>query len=270
MLGTALCAVFPDAMAWDLTEIDITKAEETAAKIAAWQSEHIGDEYVIINAAAYTDVDGAEEQQQQAFLINEVGVRNVALAANAIGATVVHYSTDYVFSGDAPEGYNELAPPGPAVNVYGESKLAGEHELSKAQVRHYIIRTAWLYGPKGKNFVDTMLKLADKRLELRVINDQQGSPTYTKDVAHGTLELVTNDYEPGVYHLVNGGVATWYEFAQKIFVLADKNVVVTPTTTMEYPLPARRPTWSKLLNTKGPVLRPWEEALADYLGTKVA
>lgn len=265
MLGTALCEVFPEATAWDRVDIDITKEEETATKIAKWGSNSPDDVKVIINAAAYADVDGAEEEQQQAFLVNEIGARNVALAANKIDATLVHYSTDYVFPGDQAAGYAEDATPGPAVNVYGESKLAGEQELAKVGVRFYLIRTAWLYGSHGKNFVDTMLRLAGEGKALRVINDQQGSPTFTKDVASGTLALLSGEYDPGIYHLVNTGEATWYEFAQQIFLLANKQVAVTPISTVEYPLPAGRPRWSKLLNTRGPSMRSWKEALADYL-----
>ncbi len=262
MLGTALQEIFPDATAWDLDDIDITQAEATAEKIAKLKPD------VIINVAAYTDVDGAQEEQQQAFLVNEVGVRNVAVAAKAIGATVVHYSTDYVFPGDKETGYREDDRTGPAVNVYGESKLAGEHELDKAGPTYYILRTAWLYGPNGKNFVETMLRLAGERDELKIIDDQHGSPTYTRDLATATKQILEGEYAPGTYHLVNDGQTTWYGLASKIFELADKEMKVMPITTVEYPLPARRPQWSILQNTKGPPLRPWEEALADYIANR--
>ncbi|MAF80664.1 dTDP-4-dehydrorhamnose reductase [bacterium] len=262
MLGTALQEVFSAATAWDLDDIDITQAEATAEKIAELKPD------VVINAAAYTDVDGAQEEQQQAFLVNEVGVRNVALAAKAIDATVVQYSTDYIFPGDKEAGYREDDRTGPAVNVYGESKLAGEHELDKSEVEYYILRTAWLYGPNGKNFVETMLRLADERDELNIIDDQHGSPTYTRDLAAATKEVIEGDYTPGTYHLVNDGQTTWYGFASKIFELAGKKMKVKPITTAEYPLPARRPQWSILQNTKGPKLRAWEEALADYIANR--
>jgi len=262
MLGTALQEVFSDATAWDLDDIDITQTDSTAHKIA-----DLGPD-VIMNVAAYTDVDGAQEEQQQAFLVNEVGVRNVAMAAKKIGAAVVHYSTDYVFPGDQEAGYREDDKPGPAVNVYGESKLAGEHELAKSEVQYYLLRTAWLYGPNGKNFVDTMLRLADERDELNVINDQHGSPTYTRDLAEATRQVIEGDYEYGTYHLVNAGQTTWYSFAAKIFSLASKELTLNPISTADYPLPARRPQWSALVNAKGPELRPWEEALAEYLSTR--
>ena len=259
MLGTALVETFPAAVAWDRDEVDITQAEATAEKVA-----DLGPQ-VIINAAAYTDVDGAEEEQQQAFLVNEVGVRNLAQAAKAAGATLVHYSTDYVFPGDSEKGYQEGDKPGPAVNVYGESKLAGEHELAKSEVDFFLLRTAWLYGPNGKNFVDTMLRLSQDRDELNVIDDQYGSPTYTKDLAAATKELLEGDFDRGTYHLVNEGRTTWCQFARKIFELSDVTMKVNAISTAEYPLPARRPKYSALINKKGPRLRAWDVALGEYL-----
>lgn len=265
MLGTALREVFPEATAWGLDDIDITQREATREKICSLGASDSEDPLVIINAAAYTNVDGAQEEQQLAFQVNEVGVRNIAEAAKVIDATVVHYSTDYVFPGDNEDGYSEDAVPGPAVNVYGESKLAGEHELSKSGVRYFLIRTSWLYGPNGKNFIDTMLRLAALRDNLNVVNDQHGSPTYTRDLAQATVDLLRGEYQPGTYHLVNSGQTTWYDFAQQIFSLAGKQINVTPITTEHYPLPARRPRWSVLRNTKGPTLRPWQDAVAEYL-----
>lgn len=261
MLGSALAHVFAEdqPVLWDKAEIDITDASEVREALEKLSPT------LIINAAAYTDVDGAETQPETAFAVNEQGVRNLALAAKNIGATLVHYSTDYVFPGTAAAGYAEDEQPGPAVNVYGESKLAGEQALREVNPRRYLLRTAWLYGPGGKNFVDTMLKLAQTKPELNVVNDQHGSPTFTYDVASATRTLLTNSFAPGIYHAVNSGRATWYEVAQKILALRQLPITVRPVSSAEFPRPAARPQYSMLKNTKGPPLRPWEEALDDYL-----
>jgi len=263
MLGTAMQEVFPEATTWDVEDIDITQEQATYGKITEFAPE------LVINTAAYTDVDGAEEEEQRlAFAVNEVGVRNIAQAARDVNATVVHFSTDYVFPGDKEAGYAEDDTPGPPVNVYGETKLAGERELDASGARYFLLRTAWLYGPNGKNFVETMLRLGAERDELNVIDDQHGSPTYTHDLAQLTKELVTGQYEPGVYHAVNSGDTTWCQFARSIFELANLEVQVNAITTAEYPLPAKRPQWSILQNTKGPAMRTWQEALADYIAKR--
>jgi len=261
MLGQQLVAVFAGEglTALDQNELDITHEAQAREKIVRLKPD------VIINAAAYTDVDGAETQREAALAVNEMGVRNVALAAKDAGARLVHYSTDYVFPDVSQEGYREDDVPGPAVNVYGESKLAGERALAEAGPEYFLLRTAWLYGPGGKNFVDTMLRLGAERRELEVVDDQHGSPTFTKDLAGVTREILSGDFAPGVYHTVNAGVTTWYEFAQEIFRVAGLTVAVKPVGSDQFPRPARRPAYSVLLNTKGPVLRPWQEALAEYL-----
>ncbi len=268
MLGSMLCEVLKDwrPTCWDRDELDITDAARVREQIG------IAKPRVIINAAAYTNVDGAERGRELVFAVNAGGVKNVALAAKAVGAIVVHYSTDYVFSGDKKGGYTEDDKPGPAVNVYGESKLAGEEVLQEISPRFYLLRTAWLYGPGGNNFVDTMVKLAVKRGrqgmqgKLPVVDDQFGSPTFTKDVALATKTVLGGRYKPGVYHIVNKGVATWYEFAIETFRLADMRVDVQPVPAESFVRPARRPKYSILLNTRGPHLRSWKAALADYLG----
>lgn len=264
MLGQALAEVFADqrTVAWDREELDITDAAAVREKIGGGKWD------VVINAAAYTAVDEAERQSEAAFAVNADGVRNVAEAAKSAGATIVHYSTDYVFPGDSLDSYAEDARPGPAVNVYGESKLAGEQVLQEVARKYFLVRTAWLYGSGGKNFVDTMLRLG-KELgasdPLRVVIDQHGSPTYTKDVAQATRALLLESYTPGVYHAVNSGTTTWYDLAREIFRLAGLEAPVAPVPSEAYPRPARRPAWSVLQNTRGPKLRPWPEALHDYL-----
>lgn len=264
MLGSMLATVFVDLSptVWDRADIDITNADEVSKKITALSPTHI------INAAAYTAVDKAEAEPEQAFAVNEGGVRNLALVAKKSGATLVHYSTDYVFPGDAPEGYSENDESRGVLSVYGQSKLAGERVLREVNPIHYLIRTAWLYGPGGKNFVDTMLQLAATNKKLRVVNDQHGSPTFTKDVAQATRTILEGDYTPGIYHTVNNGVTTWYEFAREIFKKANLTIEVVPIPSAEYPLPAQRPTYSILKNTRGPQLRPWPEALSEYLEEK--
>lgn len=260
MLGQALVQVFRDhsPLGWDRDDLDITNQAQTMEKIAAAAPE------IIINAAAYTNVDQAETDQETAFRVNEGGVKNLAQAAKAVGATLVHYSTDYIFPGTKAAGCAEDEETGPPVNVYGESKLAGERALAASGAAYYLLRTAWLYGPGGKNFVDTMLALASQQSTLSVISDQHGSPTFTYDVAQATKEIVAT-YPPGIYHTVNTGQTTWYDFALKIFTLACVNVTVTPVTSAEFPRPAQRPRYSMLKNTRGPALRPWEDALDDYL-----
>lgn len=261
MLGSMVGEVFKEyePTLWDRHEIDITDADLSELKISAEKPD------VIINAAAYTDVDGAEEDKETALDINGQGVKNLAEIAKSLDAILVHYSTDYVFPGDKEEGYGEEDVPGPAVNVYGASKLVGEKALYEVQPNFYLLRIAWLYGPNGKNFVDTMLQLAQTRESLSVVNDQHGSPTFTKDVAMATKKLLEENKPYGVYHTVNNGVTTWYDFAQKIFALFHKNIEVSPVPSDEFPRPAKRPTYSVLKDTKGMNMRDWEDALDDYL-----
>lgn len=262
MLAFALKNVFSDqeTVTLDQSQLDITNAAAVTKSVKEIAPQ------LIINAAAYTDVDGAETNRALAFAVNETGVHNLAQAAEENSVTIVHYSTDYIFPGTNPAGYREDDQPGPAVNMYGESKLAGEKALVASGARAYLLRTAWLYGPNGKNFVDTMLQLAQTKPSISVVNDQHGSPTYTLDVARATKQII-EEYQPGTYHTVNDGVTSWYNYAQKIFSRAKVPVTVTPTTSAQYPRPAKRPQYSMLLNTRGPALRTWEEALDDYLNT---
>jgi dTDP-4-dehydrorhamnose reductase len=261
MLGSALSDIFQDhnPICWDRAELDITDGHAVQKRIGELKPA------VVINAAAYTNVDEAESNRAAAFAVNEVGVRKVAQAAREIDATLIHYSTDYIFPGDRQQGYSENDRPGPAVNVYGESKLAGEQALLDIAPRLYVLRTAWLYGSGGKNFVDTMLRLAGEQAELTVINDQQGSPTFTKDVARATKTILEQGYQPGIYHTVNDGIASWYDFALEIFRIKDIKITVRSVSSEVFVRPARRPRYSVLRNTRGPLLRPWKEALAEYL-----
>jgi dTDP-4-dehydrorhamnose reductase len=265
MLAQALKDVFSseEVVALGKDQADITNFEGLLEAVGPIKPQ------VILNAAAYTDVDGAEEEKELAFKVNDLGVGNLAKVAAELGATLVHYSTDYVFPGDREGGYKEDDRPGPAVNVYGESKLKGEESLRSTGGSYYILRTAWLYGEGGNNFVKTMLRLAEEKKELRVVNDQHGSPTYTKDVAEAMKQLVMGEYGHGVYHAVNEGVTTWYGLAKEIFRVVGADVTVVPVGSDEYPRPAARPKYSVLLNTKGLEMRSWQEALGDFLGLEL-
>lgn len=269
MLGSALRDIYKDEsdiLEWDKDDIDITHAEDVQEKIMSVKPS------LIINAAAYTDVDGAEANRSLAFAVNAEAVRTLASVASALRASFVHYSTDYVFGGSRNEGYCEEDMPGPAVNVYGESKLQGElFLLERARLnpsfRYFLIRTSWLYGPSGKNFVGTILRLSAERDEIRVVNDQFGKPTHTCDLAAATRKLLSS-YPSGVYHITNetrsGGIS-WFDFASAICRLRGLATHVFPSVSSEFPRPAKRPSYSALRNTKFPLLRPWQDALEEYL-----
>lgn len=247
----------------DLPHIDITKLALVKSVIASNSPD------LIINAAAYTDVDGCETNIDQAFAVNAIGPRNLAVVCNELNIPLVHISTDYIFPGTSSTAYKEWDQPGPQ-SVYGKSKLLGEQYVRELTNKHYIIRTSWLYGENGKNFVSTMLKLAKEKEEIGVVNDQVGSPTYTGDLASAIAELIT---EPayGTYHITNSGTCTWYEFTLEIFKQAGiQGIKVKPITTEEINRPAPRPRYSVLdnyiwrLHGKEP-LRNYREALGDYL-----
>jgi dTDP-4-dehydrorhamnose reductase len=226
---------------------------------------------VVIHTAAYTQVDLAETEQDKAFQVNALGTRNVAIAAEMANAKLIYISTDYVFDGGAREPYREYDIPNPK-SVYGKTKLAGEEYVKTFSSRFFILRTSWVFGNYGNNFVKTMLKLAQERSELTVVHDQIGSPTYTLDLA----ELISNMIETelyGIYHVTNSGTCSWFEFSKAVFHHAGiTNIHVTPITTNEFPRPAPRPAYSVMdnsaLRVNGfHVLRGWEEALKHYIST---
>jgi len=241
---------------YDLTSIEaIQKIQEVSPEL-------------VLHLAAYTDVDGCETNAELSYATNAIATRNVSLACQKMRAAMVYISTDYVFDGEKKGPYFEFDSPNP-INVYGQTKLAGEYFVSHLLNRFYIVRTAWLYGRKGRNFVDTILKHAQKKEELRVVDDQVGSPTYTKDLAKALVKLIRSNLF-GIYHLTNSGSCSWHEFAKAILKLAGLETKVIPTKSEQYVRPARRPKNSVLSNFcwlqafKEP-LRPWEEALKDYL-----
>lgn len=252
----------------DLKKLDITDA--TTVKEFVTQEEID----LIINCAALTNVDACETNPDLAFAVNSDGPLNLALAAQSIGATLVHVSTDYVFAGDTPAARIETDTVSPC-SVYGKSKLAGEFAVIANCDKHYIVRTAWLYGREGNNFVKTMIRLARNQGFIKVVNDQIGNPTNANDLAYEILRLVTNstvaDY--GIYHCTNQGACSWFEFASAIVDIVGISCEKIPCTTAEFPRPAPRPAYSTLDNahlraTIGDEMRDWRVALTSFLLNK--
>ena len=227
---------------------------------------------VIVNTAAWTDVDGAEINQFAAYSVNGLGPQNLAIAASKIGARLVQVSTDYVFSGENSTPWSENAAHNPQ-SVYGSTKSEGEKFVQTAlPADSYVIRTAWLYSAEGKNFAKTITNLAlNSTGEIKVVNDQFGQPTFVGDLAKQTVELVLSDAPIGVYHGTNSGQTTWFECAQEIFKLSGADMSrVIPVLTSEYPRPAKRPSYSVLghdawANTTLPAMRNWRIALAEAI-----
>jgi len=262
MLGQELMGVLgSSARGVDVGEIDITDLESVQRVLVTLKPR------VVVNAAAYTDVDGCESNTELAMQVNGEGVAHLAMITKEIGAKLVQVSTDYVFNGKKGSPYLEDDLPGP-LSVYGESKLAGEMN-AWFNPDHLIVRTQWLYGHAGKNFVETMLRLAGERKELSVVDDQIGSPTWTYDLALAIKALIDKDCR-GTYHAANSGFVSWNGFAKEIFRLAGVEVTVNPMNTTELGRPAARPLYStldcgKLSHDTGFVPQPWQEALKRYL-----
>jgi dTDP-4-dehydrorhamnose reductase len=239
--------------------VGYTRAELDVTDVAAVRAA-LGPDDLAINCAAWTDVDGAEEHEDEALRINRDGARNVAEAAGA----VLYVSTDYVFDGTKREPYVESDPVNPQT-AYGRTKLEGEHATAEANPRHYIVRTSWLFGPGGRNFVETMLGLGP---EVRVVDDQVGSPTFTGHLAEALVTLArTEDF--GVHHLTASGSCSWFEFAREIFARAGSDTRAEPCTTADFPRPAPRPAYSVLGSEHGDRMPTWQEGLDAYLGVRV-
>jgi dTDP-4-dehydrorhamnose reductase len=254
MLGHSIRDVFPDAMTFGHRDVEITDAAAVRTAI------HREKPFAVINAAAYTDVDGCEDNQDHANAVNGLAPGYLASACSDTGAILVHYSTDYIFDGTRMD-YREDDRPNP-LSAYGRSKLLGEQSIQKKLKNYRIIRTSWLFGAHGKNFVDTILTLSRQMPQVKVVNDQVGKPTYTVDLARKTPEIISR--EPGIYHLTNNGVCSWYEFASAFIPNA------VPCSTAEFPRKAKRPAFSVLVNSKTTPLRHWSEALKEYLQSKEA
>ncbi|WP_141432902.1 dTDP-4-dehydrorhamnose reductase [Bacillus sp. 03113] len=249
----------------DRNTLDISNEENVQAYIEEIKPD------AVVHCAAYTNVDAAEEDQDTAYRVNTLGAKYLAQAAKKIGSKMVLVSTDYVFDGTERQPY-EVDHPTKPLGVYGSTKLAGEEELKKNLEAYFIVRTAWVFGINGNNFVNTMLRLGKERGELGVVHDQIGSPTYTVDLASFIAELVESD-QYGVYHATNSGVCSWYEFAVEIFKQAGLEVKVNQLTSDQFPRPAERPKYSvlskkKIIEQGFTPLRDWKEALSAYLDEK--
>jgi dTDP-4-dehydrorhamnose reductase len=249
-----------EVKSFDRFGLDLADTPPLVATVRALQPA------VIVNAAAYTAVDKAESERDMAFAVNATAPRVLAEEAKRIGALLVHYSTDYVFDGEKGSPYVENDSPHP-INAYGESKRAGEQAILGSGCRHLILRTSWVYGPRGRNFYLTMLRLAKERPELRVVDDQLGAPTSSLEIARATPTLLGKDAQ-GLYHMTAAGETTWCGFARAILARAGLATPVVPIATADYPTPARRPRNSRLDCARlrsdfGVALASWEEALAE-------
>ncbi len=247
----------------DIQDLDLTKQEEVKEYINKLKPD------VIINPAAYTNVDACESNIDIAFKINALAARNMAMAAEEVGAKLIHISTDYVFSGEGSSPIKEYETPAP-VSVYGKTKLVGEEFVKKYSSKYFIVRTAWLYGYNGKNFVYTILNAAKEKGHLTVVNDQRGNPTNAEDLAHHIIKLtVSNEY--GTYHCTGTGECSWYDFASAIVKYAGIDCTVEPITSdMLVNRAAKRPSYSSLDNmmlrcTVGDEMREWQEALKVFI-----
>jgi len=251
----------------------LTRAQcDIAEPDAAERAVHERRPDAVVNCAAWTKVDAAESQPDDAYRANAQGPRLLAAACRDAGVLLCHISTDYVFDGTAMAPISESTPTSP-LGVYGASKLAGEEAVREAAPRHQIVRTSWLYGQDGPNFVLTMLRLGAEREELRVVSDQRGAPTWTGHLAPPLLRLLELG-TPGTYHLTNAGETTWCEFAAAIMTAAGLPARIVPTTTAEYGAPAPRPAYSLLDNRAWQLLGetplpPWEDGLRAYLATRL-
>ena len=269
MLGRDLLRVLQSSfkgvelIGWDVEEIDIRQEAHTCSKIAGLAPS------LIIHLAAYTDVDGCEKNREEAFLVNAEGTRHVALGAAEVGAKVVYLSTDYIFDGKKGRPYLETDLPNP-LNVYGQSKWRGEQYLQEQVQNSLIIRTQWLYGRHGKNFISAILDQARVKESLQVVDDQVGSPTYTVDLSTAIEALVRLDCH-GIFHATNGGTCSWYELARTIMEFSGiRHVRVSPCSSRALLRSAIRPGYSaldteKLKRETGLVPRHWREALKEYL-----
>lgn len=270
MLGTDLMDVLSrdhQVTGVDIDDFDITDAAQAKANILSIDPEFV------IHPAAYTDVDGCETNAELAYRVNAIGTQNIALACQQIDVPMLYLSTDFIFDGRKTSPYLEWDHPNP-LSVYGASKYAGEYFVSHLLQKYYIVRIAWLYGGHGKNFVKTILRLAEERDKLQVVDDQVGSPTYTVDVADG-ISMLINSGQYGIYHMVNQGEVSWYGFAKKILELSGNDrVIVEPITSDKLERPATRPAYSVLRNfalelTIGDHMRPWEDALGEFMEQKI-
>lgn len=263
MLGQDLCPVLEDAGCFvieaDRDLFDITDENQVNEILETVKPD------LLVHCAAYTDVDGAEDDFETANLTNALATEFIAKACNRLGTTLVYISTDYVFDGEKQEPYLPDDLPNP-INNYGKTKLAGEEAVKKYCEKHYIARTSWLYGSYGKNFVETMFSLS-KKSELKVVDNQIGCPTWTVELALGIVKLLNKPY--GTYHICGTDSVSWYGFAKEIFALANLEVNLKPCTDDEFPRKAKRPRYSVLENPNNMTFcRHWKLALKDYINLR--
>ncbi len=263
-LGTAFKQVLPSEQTFvvDRESLDITDSEQVQKFLAEHKPE------VVINCAAYTNVDSAESDYETAYKINAEAVGNLSEACNQIKARLIHFSTGMVFAGTSADGYSEDATTNP-INKYGESKLAGEKLIQEKAQQYYIVRTEWLYGKPTsesakKSFVEIMLDLGQTG-KVKAVNDETGKPTWAKDLAQAVIDLIDSKRENGLYHLTNEGVASREDWTKEIYVQKGMSVEIESVPGSTFPRPAKRPEFELLNNTKLPKLRSWQEALAEYL-----
>ncbi|WFD11390.1 dTDP-4-dehydrorhamnose reductase [Tepidibacter hydrothermalis] len=264
-LGIDLVNILSDeyyVIGLDKEKLDITNLDDVVNTVKTIKPD------IIINSAAYTNVDGCEENIDLSYKINALGARNLAIASLETNSRLVHISTDFVFDGEKNNPYIEFDKPNP-LSIYGKSKLSGEEFIKEINPKHYILRTSWLYGKNGNNFVKTMLRLSKENKILKVVNDQRGTPTHTKDLVD-VINMIIKTDAYGTYHASNEGDCTWFEFTKKIFKLANiTDIEVLPITTEELNRPAKRPKYSVMNNYMLELnfnykLKHWDESLKQY------
>jgi dTDP-4-dehydrorhamnose reductase len=251
-----------DVVGFGHTELDITDSGVLGAKFELERPD------VVINCAAWTDVDGAEASEEEALMVNGTAAGNVAAAAAEVGASVVYVSSDYVFDGSKGAPYVETDQTAP-LSAYGRTKLAGEEATAAANKRHFVVRSSWLFGIGGSNFVETMLRLASTQNEVLVVRDQVGSPTYTWHLAYGIVRLIEG-VEFGIHHMAAAGTCSWYDFAREIFDQAKVECLVMSGTTEMLGRPAPRPPYSALTSQREHAIElpSWRDGLAAYLSQR--
>lgn len=247
---------------FDVDKLDITDLKSVKNVLSTIKPD------VVINCAAATNVDGCESDEDFAFKVNSLGPRNLAMICEEIGAKLVQVSTDYVFSGVGEKPLTEFDITGP-YSVYGKTKLLGENYVREFCSKYYIVRTAWLYGYVGHNFVYTMRRLGKEKDSINVVNDQIGNPTHANDLAYHILKLIETD-EYGIYHCTGKGECSWYDFAKMIIELSGEKCIVNSCTSEEYKTPAKRPEYSSLdnmmlRNTVGDEMRNWQDAIKSFI-----
>lgn len=258
-LGQALQRQYADheVTAWDLQDLDITQFEEVKKALGQLRP------HIVINAAAFTQVDEAEVKPDAAYRGNALGPRNLAVVTNDLGMTLIHFSTDYVFDGRQNRPYHEFDRTNP-LGVYGHSKLAGEEAVRVANPRHFIVRTAWLYHTVGKNFANTICRMAGREV-VKVVSDQYGSPTFAPHLAQAVFQLGETDAF-GTYHMAGTGGTSWYELTQALYQALGIQTSVVPIPTAQFPRPARRPAYAVLTSVQDPLIQlpSWEEGVRDF------